>query len=115
MPAQVLSKTKRCCRLTLSKVHLAVISRWKTARLWLIWGGNPIYSRKNPGELADFDEALEIIISQYPHKDSILRGSGASGAGATQAGVGKNTPKSLADCKTDEERVAWLNEQNNGE
>ena len=44
-------------------------------------GGNPIYSRKNPGELADFDEALEIIISQYPHKDSILRGSGASGAG----------------------------------
>lgn len=44
-------------------------------------GGNPIYSRKNPGELADFDEALETIISQYPHKDSILRGSGASGAG----------------------------------
>lgn len=78
-------------------------------------GGNPIYSRKNPGELADFDEALETIISQYPHKGSILRGSGASGAGATQAGVGKNTPKSLADCKTDEERVAWLNEQNNGE
>lgn len=56
-------------------------------------GGNPIYSRKNGGELADFDEALEIIINQYPHKDSILRGSGASGAGATQAGTASQNLK----------------------
>lgn len=56
-------------------------------------GGNPVYSRKNPGELADFDEALETIINQYPHKDSILRGSGASGAGASQAGTASQNLK----------------------
>lgn len=49
--------------------------------------GNKIYSRSKPGELADFDEALEVLVDQYPHKDSILRGSGASGGGA---GTGSN-------------------------
>lgn len=44
--------------------------------------GNPIYSRKNPGELADFDEALEAVVDAYPLKDRILRSSGGgSGAG----------------------------------
>lgn len=44
--------------------------------------GNKIYSRSRPGETADFDEALEVLIDQYPHKESILKGSGASGGGA---------------------------------
>lgn len=44
--------------------------------------GTPIYSRQNPGELAEFDEALEVIINEYPYRDRILRSSGAgSGAG----------------------------------
>jgi hypothetical protein len=45
--------------------------------------GNEIYSKQRPGELADFEEAIEIIINNYPHKDSILKGSGASGSGNT--------------------------------
>lgn len=49
--------------------------------------GNPIYSRKNPGAAADFDEALEILVDAYPHKGTILKGTGASGSGA-QGGVG---------------------------
>lgn len=44
--------------------------------------GNPIYSNSNPGEIASFDEALEIVVSKYAHKDSILRGNGSSGSGA---------------------------------
>lgn len=44
--------------------------------------GNPIYSKSNPGDIATFDEALEIIVEQYPHRDSILKGSGQSGSGA---------------------------------
>lgn len=44
--------------------------------------GREIYSAKKPGDLADFDEALEIIVGQYPHRESILKGSGASGGGA---------------------------------
>lgn len=44
--------------------------------------GNKIYSKARPGEYADFDEALEIIVEAYPHKDSILKSSGQSGSGA---------------------------------
>ena len=47
----------------------------------------PIYSRENPGELADFNEALEVIIGEYPYKDRILRSTGAgSGAGGGSGG-----------------------------
>jgi hypothetical protein len=44
--------------------------------------GNKIYSRANPGELADFDEGLETLISAYPYKDQILKGTGSNGGGA---------------------------------
>jgi hypothetical protein len=49
-------------------------------------GGNKLYSRGKPGEVAGFDEALEILIDQYPYKDHILKSSGASGSGARGAG-----------------------------
>jgi hypothetical protein len=51
--------------------------------------GNKIYSRSRPGELADFDEALDVLVDQYPHKDSILRSSGASGSGAGASSGGQ--------------------------
>ena len=44
--------------------------------------GNPIFSATNHGEHADFDEALGMMVNAYPHKDSILKGSGAGGSGA---------------------------------
>lgn len=50
--------------------------------------GNKIFSRSRPGDLADFDEALETLVDQYPYKDQILKGSGASGGGAQHAGGG---------------------------
>lgn len=50
--------------------------------------GNELFSKNKPGELADFDEALEMIVSAYPHKDAILRGSSASGAGVQGGGGG---------------------------
>jgi len=56
--------------------------------------GNKIYSRSNPGELADFDEALEVIIDQYPYKDSLLKGTGG-GSGA-KPGSGSNGAKVLS-------------------
>ena len=49
--------------------------------------GNQIYSRKKPGELADFDEAIVRIIDEYPQKDDIMRG-GKGGSG----GEGGGTP-----------------------
>lgn len=50
--------------------------------------GNKIYSRVRPGEIADFDEALESLVDQYPHRDSILKSSGQSGSGAQGGGGG---------------------------
>lgn len=55
--------------------------------------GNPVYSRSNPGKLADFDEALDIIVDTYAHKDSILKGTGNSGSGKPN---GTNTNNSGA-------------------
>lgn len=49
--------------------------------------GNKIYSPSRAGELADFDEALDVLVSQYPHKEHILKGSGASGGGANGGGA----------------------------
>lgn len=49
--------------------------------------GNKIYSRAKPGEIADFDEALEMMVDAYPNRDRILKGSGSSGSGA-RAGNG---------------------------
>lgn len=46
--------------------------------------GEPIYSAINPGKHADVDEALEIMVNGYSSKDSILKGSGASGTGSQQ-------------------------------
>lgn len=48
--------------------------------------GKEIYSRANPGNVADFDEALQAIVDAYSHKDSILKGTGASGGGAQGGG-----------------------------
>jgi hypothetical protein len=48
--------------------------------------GEKLYSKQRPGELAGFDEALELLVEAYPHRDSILKGSGASGGGAPGSG-----------------------------
>lgn len=47
--------------------------------------GNKVYSRAKPGELAEFDEALEFLVEQYPQKDHILKASGNSGGGSQQS------------------------------
>jgi len=44
-----------------------------------------IFSKANPGEYASPEEAIELIINEYPQKDSILRShSGGSGAGGNK-------------------------------
>lgn len=48
--------------------------------------GQTIFSRTRHGEVADFEEALEILVDTYPNKASILKGSGASGGGAQGSG-----------------------------
>lgn len=57
--------------------------------------GAKIYSRARPGEIADFDEALETLISADPHKDHILKGEVGAGGGAGQGGVGQQGAKTI--------------------
>lgn len=57
--------------------------------------GQQVFSRTRHGEPADFEEALEIFIDTHPHKDSILKGSGASGSGAGGGGGGAGGQKTM--------------------
>lgn len=51
--------------------------------------GDPVLSKVNPGEPADFEEAIGLIIDAYPGKDGILKSKGGgSGAGGGQGGGG---------------------------
>jgi hypothetical protein len=44
--------------------------------------GNALYSRARPGDSnVDFEEAIEMIIGAYPQKQTILKGSNATGGG----------------------------------
>ncbi len=70
--------------------------------------GQKIYSRTRPGEVADFDEALESLVGGYQHKDSILKGGQGSGGGFQGGGGNKSGPKSLAECKTKDEKIAYM-------
>lgn len=70
--------------------------------------GQKIYSRTRPGEIADFDEALETLVGGYQYKDSILKGSQSQGGGFQGGGGNKSGPKSLAECKTREEKIAYM-------
>ncbi len=57
--------------------------------------GNKIYSRVRPGEVADFDEAMEALVEQYPYRDQILKSSGGNGGGAPNGGGGNGGKKTL--------------------
>lgn len=72
--------------------------------------GNKIFSRARPGELAEFDEALELLVDAYPHKDHILKGSGGAGGGANPGGGsgGKEKPNLGG---TEKERVTAIKER----
>lgn len=58
--------------------------------------GAKLYSRARPGELADTDEAIELMVDAYPHKAHILKGSGASGGGASGGKPGAGGKQDLS-------------------
>jgi hypothetical protein len=72
--------------------------------------GNEIFSRLQPGQKAGFEEALEYLVNAYPNKDAILKANGSSGSGSGGGAQGGNgsVPTSLKECKTDAERIAYM-------
>lgn len=66
--------------------------------------------------VAGFDSALRTLVAKSSYKDIVTKGTGSNGSDAKNnqsSGQGRNTPKSLADCKTQEERNAYLNNEAN--
>lgn len=63
--------------------------------------GNKLYSRARPGELASADEAIEMLVDQYPHKAHILKGNPASGSGANPSAGGNNGSKTMTRAQFD--------------
>ena len=45
------------------------------------YNNEDITSRKNPGELATPEEAIEFLVEKYPNKERFLKGTGQSGSG----------------------------------
>ncbi|MDY3551413.1 DUF6651 domain-containing protein [Gemmata sp. JC717] len=75
--------------------------------------GNLVYSRANPGNPAEFDEAIEIMVDAYPYRDSILKGTGASGGGAAGGGgaSGKQITRAQFDKLPPAEKAAAAREK----
>lgn len=72
--------------------------------------GAKLYSRARPGELADTEEAIELLVESHPHKAHLIVGSGASGGGAAPASgrvAGQNGNKGKLDGSPDE-RTAYF-------
>ena len=65
--------------------------------------GDQVYSRQNPGEIADFDEAMTAIFEAYPGKDKLIRGKAGSGAGG---GTGDELEEGSPDIKALEKQYA---------
>ncbi len=63
--------------------------------------GNKIFSRARPGEQANFEEALETLVDQYPYKDQILKGSGGTGGGASGSSQGAGGKKTVTRAQFD--------------
>lgn len=79
--------------------------------------GNKLYSNTRTGELADFDEALGILVNQHPAKDRFVVGSGSSGSGTTgsESSGGKKLIKRDAFLKmSSDEQAVVSNEISSG-
>lgn len=56
--------------------------------------GSPMLSEKKLTEIADFEEALELMVKKYPHKDAILKSKQSPGGGMASGGRGNaKTPE----------------------
>lgn len=48
--------------------------------------GGKLYSAKNPNAEIDFEEAIQLLVASYPHRDRILKAPDHSGGGGSGGG-----------------------------
>lgn len=68
--------------------------------------GSKIFSRSRPGEVADFEEGIELIVDNYAYKDNILKANQQSGGGSKPGSPTGPAKGNMAGDKAD--RVAAL-------
>ncbi len=76
-------------------------------------GGQKLYSKARPGELASFDEVVETLVDSYPFKEHILKGSGSTGTGgkpSSGTGAGKTRTTAEFNAMTPKDRSAFMAE-----
>jgi hypothetical protein len=77
--------------------YFEVLDEGNELRVVAKYNGDEIFSKARPGELATPEEALQQIVDRYQFKDSILKGSGSTGSGAS-GGTGRSSePVNLED------------------
>lgn len=64
-------------------------------------GKEKIYSKARPGELASFEEALEILVDGYGARDSILKGRQQRGGGSPGEGKGDGSGRQMSRAEFD--------------
>jgi len=57
--------------------------------------GNPISSVKKMGEVADFEEALSVLVDAYPNKAAILKGANHGGTGNEGGGGNQSINRTM--------------------
>ena len=57
--------------------------------------GNRLMSKKNIGEYADPNEALEMLVEMHPQKDTILKASNAGGSGNNGGGGARGNGRTM--------------------
>lgn len=80
--------------------------------------GQPLYSKKNLGEVASFDEALELMVEGHKHKDTILKAPehrGSGGAGGGERGTGRVIRRADFDAMDEGKRGQVAAQQAKGE
>jgi len=80
--------------------HFKVEGEGKDAKVIGYFGDEKILSKIKPGTPAEFEEALGVVIDNYPMKDQILRsgdgGSGSTGGGGGTGKMGGISPEDFA-------------------
>jgi len=62
--------------------------------------GSKIFSRSRPGEVADFDEAVELLVEASPWRNDIMKGN-ANGGGGTRGNGGGGGKKTMSRAEFD--------------
>lgn len=79
----------------LLRSHFGSAFRIEDGKVVAYQDGSKLTSRAKPGEPADFDEALEILVDGYPHRDHILKGN-SNGGGGTRQSNGQGGSKTMS-------------------